>query len=505
MAELADRSLPLAAVFGPDGTTLELEVEAQTGAGAIETFLRARLTTPDPTAQLVEHIIAWMLRCPVGSRVTDVAAHHEMSTRALQRLFRRYVGAGPKWVLQRYRLHSAAERIAAGDRGGWAEIVAGASGTPTRRTSCATSACWWASRRVRTRPLAPPPPSARKEPFCSSGSLEAASRRRRPACEGSPIVTPTQLRAFAAVVRLGSVKRAAAELAVSDAAVSLHVGQLRKEFGDKLFTRTAAGLAFTPGGLRLASRAAEILELQDRTILEVSQAGSGRRLLRVAASSLFAEHAAPGLIELFAGRAADLDVELSVHDPRTFKALLTTRAVDVAIGPRPPDLDESILYKPILNFQVAMVTAPDHPLTAIQPSMSQLREQTWLLGPSAAARVGLISVILRRINVPEERQQIFQSHVAALEAAKRGKGVALAVSFAVSQDIANGDLKRINGQSVTTKGDWGILSLTGGGTSPVSAEFIGFVTTPRATHAMVGGAGVTAGRFRPSSHVTMWN
>ena len=86
-------------------------------------------------------------------------------------------------------------------------------------------------------------------------------------------VTPTQLRAFAAVVRLGSVKSAAADLQVSEAAVSLHVAQLRKELGDKLFIRTAAGLAFTPGGLRLASRAAEMLGLQERTILEVSQAG----------------------------------------------------------------------------------------------------------------------------------------------------------------------------------------------------------------------------------------
>jgi LysR family transcriptional regulator, low CO2-responsive transcriptional regulator len=74
-------------------------------------------------------------------------------------------------------------------------------------------------------------------------------------------VTPTQLRAFAAVVRLGSVKRAAAELDVSEAAVSLHVGRLRDELGDKLFVRTPSGLAFTPGGLRLATRAEELLGL----------------------------------------------------------------------------------------------------------------------------------------------------------------------------------------------------------------------------------------------------
>src|SRR5215212_5901819 len=164
-------------------------------------------------------------------------------------------------------------------------------------------------------------------------------------------MTPTQLRAYAAVVRHGSVKRAAAELKVSESAVSLHIGQLRKELGDQLFNRTSAGLAFTPGGLRLASRSAELLGLQDRTILEVSQAGRGRRLLRVAASSLFAEHAAPGLLELFSSRAADLDVELSVRAPEQFGTLLLTRAVDIAIGPEPAGLEPPVLAKPVMNYQ----------------------------------------------------------------------------------------------------------------------------------------------------------
>ncbi|HEY0805879.1 MAG TPA: LysR family transcriptional regulator, partial [Pseudonocardiaceae bacterium] len=168
-------------------------------------------------------------------------------------------------------------------------------------------------------------------------------------------MTPTQLRAFAAVVRLGSVKDAAAELDVSEAAVSLHVGKLRRELGDQLFTRTAAGIAFTPGGLRLASRATEMLGLADRTVIEVSQAGNGRRLLRVAASSLFAEHAAPGLIELFASRANDLTVELSVHSPQKFGTLLHTRSVDVAIGPSPETVHESVAHHRFLNYRLTIV------------------------------------------------------------------------------------------------------------------------------------------------------
>jgi DNA-binding transcriptional LysR family regulator len=318
-------------------------------------------------------------------------------------------------------------------------------------------------------------------------------------------VTPTQLRAFAAIVRFGSVRKAAADLGVSEAAVSAHVGQLRKELGDKLFTPTAAGLAFTRGGLRLASRAAELLGLQDQTIREVSRASTGRRFLRVAASSLFAEHSAPGLLELFASRAKDLDVELSVYNPREFGTLLVTRAVDVAIGPQLPELDESITYQPFLNFQAVMVVGPDHPLSGIKPSLSQLREQTWLLGPSAAGSIGLIPDILRRIQVAEHHQQIFQSHAAALEEAKRGKGVALAVSFSVSQDISHGDLIRISQQIVPASGTWGLMSLAGAGSHPAAAELTRFVTTPRATQAMLRGAGVTAGRFRPSVHVTLWS
>src|SRR5260370_6917347 len=126
-------------------------------------------------------------------------------------------------------------------------------------------------------------------------------------------MTPAQLRAYSAVVRLGSVRAAAAELGVSDAGVSMHVAQLRKELDDPLFTRTGAGLAFTPGGLRLASRAIEILGLQRQTAIEVTEAAHGRRLLRIAASSAFAEHAAPRLIEPFPSRAHDLSVELSVQ------------------------------------------------------------------------------------------------------------------------------------------------------------------------------------------------
>lgn len=318
-------------------------------------------------------------------------------------------------------------------------------------------------------------------------------------------MTPTQLRAFVAVVRLGSVKGAAADLHVSEAAVSLHVGQLRKELGDKLFLRTNAGLAFTPGGLRLASRAAELLGLQDQTILEVRRAGSGRRLLRLAASNLFAEHSAPGLIGLFAERAKDLDVELSIHSEAQFEKLLLTRSVDVTVGPKPPASDAALTTRHFLNYQIIAVAHPDHPMARTHPNAGVLRDQTWLLGPTAAASVGVVPAMLHRMKVPEERQQIFQSHAAALQEAKRGKGVALVVSFAAAADIASGDVTRLAGPLLQANGSWHITMLAGGNAPSAADELARFVTTPRAAQAMLRGSGTTPGRFKPSIYVTLWS
>lgn len=337
-------------------------------------------------------------------------------------------------------------------------------------------------------------------------------------------MTPTQLRAYSAVVRLGSVKQAAAELEVSESAVSLHIAQLRKELGDQLFSRTAAGLGFTPGGLRLASRAAEMLGLQDITVLEVSAAGRGRRLLRVGASSLFAEHAAPGLIELFASRADDLDVELSVRNPASFETLLLTRAIDIAIGPLPAVAlasEDAVLARPMMNYRLVLVAAPDHPLAAssapAQPSLvaslrppraasaGQLREQTWLLGPSAAASSEAVQALLRRLTVPEDHQQIFQSHAAALEEAKRGRGVAPAPIFAVAPDVRAGRLVQLAGPQTTVEATWHTLTLAEKGTPSAAAELSRFASTPRAIQAMMRGAGAKVGHFKPSVHVTLWS
>lgn len=292
---------------------------------------------------------------------------------------------------------------------------------------------------------------------------------------------------------------------MSDAGVSMHVAQLRKELDDPLFTRTGAGLAFTPGGLRLASRAIEILGLQQQTAIEVTEAAHGRRMLRIAASSAFAEHAAPGLIELFSSRADDLSVELSVHPASQFGHLIASRAVDIALGPAAAPSDPTLVARAFLKYQIITVTTPDSPLVQHGCSPSLLREQSWLLGPSGGSVDGEIAAMLRALAVPEERQRIFQSDAAALEEVRRVGGVTPTIGFAVAKDLAGGRLAHLKGPGLQVGGEWFATTLPASARQPAVSELLRFITTPRCTQAMIRGSGVGVSRFRPKVHVTLWS
>jgi AraC-like DNA-binding protein len=128
VSQLTGQTVPLAAVWGADDARRfagELAASADLDAlvAVAERHLRAHRPRPDPEVATVGRIVHALLYDRSVSRVDDVSARFGLSARSLQRLFQRYVGVSPKWVLQRYRLHEAAARLAEGASGTWAEVA----------------------------------------------------------------------------------------------------------------------------------------------------------------------------------------------------------------------------------------------------------------------------------------------------------------------------------------------------------------------------------------------
>ena len=80
-----------------------------------------------------------------------------------------------------------------------------------------------------------------------------------------------------------------------------------------------------------------------------------------------------------------------MHGPREFPALLHTRAVDVAIGPRPDQLGRRLDLHAVPQLRAVVVVAGRTTRSPAPSARGELRGQTWLLGPSAATDGGVIS------------------------------------------------------------------------------------------------------------------
>jgi AraC-like DNA-binding protein len=127
MGELTDRELPVRDVFGTDGDALDRAVHAARRAperiALVESFLRARLPRPDADALEAARVVDVVRNDPAIARVGDLARRAGMSVRALQRLFGSYVGVPPKWVIRRFRVQEAAERMAGGAAVDWSALA----------------------------------------------------------------------------------------------------------------------------------------------------------------------------------------------------------------------------------------------------------------------------------------------------------------------------------------------------------------------------------------------
>ena len=118
VATLTDRRQPLDQVL-PFGPALHQAVLADTTAetGMVErceALLVQHAPDADPQVGLVSALVARVADDRSLVQVEQLAASAGLRKRALERLFQDYVGVSPKWVIQRYRLFEAAERLARG-------------------------------------------------------------------------------------------------------------------------------------------------------------------------------------------------------------------------------------------------------------------------------------------------------------------------------------------------------------------------------------------------------
>ncbi len=123
---IANSSFPAQQLFGDVPAAEEEVLSCSDDAGMVEAasgFLSARLPPHDPTVEDACGAVAAIADDRRVMRVEDLVARCGIQDRTLQRMFRRYIGASARWVIKRYRLYEALDRLNDGNRSEWAALA----------------------------------------------------------------------------------------------------------------------------------------------------------------------------------------------------------------------------------------------------------------------------------------------------------------------------------------------------------------------------------------------
>ncbi len=256
-------------------------------------------------------------------------------------------------------------------------------------------------------------------------------------------ITVTQLTAFLAVTRGGSVTAAADELVVTQPSVSSAIAALGRELGCDLFERSGRGIRLTEAGQAFEPFAADVIGMLDKGRQAAREAAAVvERRLRIAAVTTAAESFVPPLMRSFAGQHPQVELVLDVGNREEVLERLRAHVVDVAFSGTPPS-DDRLIAEPLMDNEIVCIAAPDDPALASGPChAADLAQRLWLLRePGSGTRALNEQFFSERALSPATLT--LGSNGAIKQAARVGLGVSLLSRAAVEVELASGRLGEV--------------------------------------------------------------
>lgn len=174
----------------------------------------------------------------------------------------------------------------------------------------------------------------------------------------------------------GSFSKAAADLCITQSAVSQRIKFLEERYGCELLDRSGPVALLTPAGEMVVKKAQAILELE-HALHEELQKFHGKQRLSLCCTPSFGISYLPGILNRFMmGNADIVDLKFMFYTPEQAVKGLTEREFDIGIIEHCEDLDLSEFTTiPLPKDELVFVSAPalglESPVAAIDTLLEQ--------------------------------------------------------------------------------------------------------------------------------------
>jgi DNA-binding transcriptional LysR family regulator len=253
-----------------------------------------------------------------------------------------------------------------------------------------------------------------------------------------------QLRIFYTVAQRQSITAAAADLLLTQPAVSLQIKALEKDLGLPLFQRGGSKFTLTQGGEALYRCAVSILHAKDeaeRAITELRDGTRGKMIL--GAGTTGGMYVLPRIVQAYKEIYPDTEITLHIGSTDQIAEKLLQNVVDMAVLGGPME-DRRFTIEPICMDELVLIASPSNPIASLaKATLKDLGGAPLILPEQGSRTRQLVERKLREAGVPLRIAMQLPGTGGVKKGVEANLGVAIVSRFAVERECALGILKLV--------------------------------------------------------------
>ena len=244
-----------------------------------------------------------------------------------------------------------------------------------------------------------------------------------------------QLQVFESVARHLNHSRAAAELFLSQPAVSMQIKQAETAVGLPLFEQTGKKLHLTAAGEELLHYARSMLQLMDEmeSVFDEMK-GLERGHLSISVVST-ANYFMPQLLAKFIQAHPKIQVSLSVANRDAVIKQLTDNTADLAIMGQPPQ-GADMRAEAFMENPLVVIAAPTHPLARSKKILpKQLASETFLLREQGSGTRGVVERYFASHKLALPAHMEMDTNEAIKQSVQAGMGIGIISQHGIEMEL----------------------------------------------------------------------
>lgn len=252
------------------------------------------------------------------------------------------------------------------------------------------------------------------------------------------------LNTFLVLSKLNNFTKTAEQLTYAQSTITTQIQKLEEELHVRLFERIGKCVSLTPEGEQLIPYAQKLVALS-MDIESMYNSSQTVGSLKIGSSESIGIYILPTILKAYKETYPNIDLHLDIADSSEFLPLLSNRSIDIAFTLDKHISDQAILTAMEMETPIGLFAYPNHPLAHKKNvKIQEFNEIPFILTGRGCCYRGMFEQELSAHGVSPKVVLETSSIQTIKESAKSGLGLCLLPEIAVTQELAQGDLVKIN-------------------------------------------------------------